>query len=320
MNSSGLTFATVEPPSAGATGGGAGTPRGGGAGRTASMGGAQEAPRGAGTGLEADLANLRKMAKKDDSTPPDASRGGGIENTNKNQWRFSGGGDGGRGGPTIGSPPPAGGAGSSRGGGVGALPGSSRGGVPGMSRGEGSPSPTQSPGGPNYPQDKGRAGKDHGIDGRSDDGRLRDGGPAGRDAQTRPDAAPRRGWGWGGGGGGGRGGRKVDKGAGAGSPQGSPDAPGRGGSGGGDGSRSRGGQGGNGASPAAVDSKASVEDILASMGLNSEVGLGPDGRPGVGSVTPRRPEDLMADAGGGESGGGGKRGVFGRIWNKGKKK
>ncbi|CAM9338444.1 unnamed protein product [Ectocarpus fasciculatus] len=77
--------------------------------------------------------------------------------------------------------------------------------------------------------------------------------------------------------------------------------------------------GSHGAGPPVIDSKASAEDILASMGLKSGASLGSD-RLTVGGGA-RTPEDMMAAAngGGGDDGGDqgeGKKGLFRGLWNR----
>ncbi|CAM9759864.1 unnamed protein product [Ectocarpus sp. 6 AP-2014] len=77
------------------------------------------------------------------------------------------------------------------------------------------------------------------------------------------------------------------------------------------------GVGGAAGPPIMIDSKASAEDILASMGLKSGAGLGSDRLAAGGGA--RTPEDMMAAA---SSGGGdgdqreGKKGLFRGLWNR----
>ncbi|CAM9449648.1 unnamed protein product [Ectocarpus sp. 4 AP-2014] len=78
------------------------------------------------------------------------------------------------------------------------------------------------------------------------------------------------------------------------------------------------GIGGGAGPPIMIDSKASADDILASMGLKSGAGLGSDRVTAVGGA--RTPEDMMAAAssGGGDGGGQleGKKGLFRGLWNR----
>lgn len=172
----------------------------------------------------------------------------------------------------------------------GGVPGTNRGTVPGgVQRGEASP---PAPGDWNRQQ--------QGLGGArgagAGDSRFRDRDSAhasgeGRDAPSKPDAARRRSWGRGG--------------------------PG-GGEGGGDAGRSPGGaaagRGSDGGPSFKIDSGATEDDILASMGLKSGVGLGPAGGGGA-----RTPEEMMAagsGSGGDKDGGGKKKGLFGGLWNR----
>lgn len=77
------------------------------------------------------------------------------------------------------------------------------------------------------------------------------------------------------------------------------------------------GIGGGAGPPVMIDSKASAEDILASMGLKSGAGLGSDRLTASGGA--RTPEDMMAAANGGGDGGDhgeGKKGLFRGLWNR----
>lgn len=74
-----------------------------------------------------------------------------------------------------------------------------------------------------------------------------------------------------------------------------------------------GGGGGAGGLPFKVDSQASTEEILASMGLKSGVGLGP------GGAGARTPEDMMAagsSSGDDQGGVRRKKGLFSGLWNR----
>lgn len=341
MDASGLTFAAAPPrndpaasrrgqplPERDAAGGGGdsgsapgpagGAGEGGVGGRTASMGGTRDGVLGGGAGLEADLANLGKK-KKDAAAPPVASgKGAGLENTNeKNRWPFSGtsrsggrpagAGAGSRGSsstpPTPTPPVGGGGAPTFRGGGPVAA-----------TRGEPS-SAMPASGGRKGARGSGSAEKGETVE--RDGGRLRDssGTTGGREEQQpKPDVARRRGWGRNGG----RGGVPSGSGGGdGGSPQGAgiPDATAAAAA-----AATAGRGGADRVGSAAIDSKSSPEDILASMGLKSGVSLGPDGV-GRGPAAFRTPEEIMAESNGGRAGGkktneGGKTGLFGRLWNK----
>lgn len=346
MSSSDLTFTAAPPPTAKrptAPGPGRqppptrnpnsdgnfapakGTPggegRGSGAGsRTATMGGGRDGSiSGAESSLEADLASLGKKTKgqpQGAGASPDGrgKGGGGFENTNENRLPFSGV----SGGPGPGARPPVveegvgvGGAPTSRGGGAGTIPGSNRGAVPGMARGKPTAPTAPEPAGrgPKGLQGLRRAGAEGdvevGADGSLGQG---SGGTGRRDTPPKPEAVPRRGWGRGGGGGGGH----NSKGGGS---QGlsrdssNPNLPAA--------TAGQGDSGGSGSSkPFVLDSKASAEDILASMGLKSGLDLGPDGLAGVGASS-RTPKDLMGEgsAANGSSDGQAKKGLFGRLWN-----
>ncbi|CAM9577576.1 unnamed protein product [Ectocarpus sp. 8 AP-2014] len=78
------------------------------------------------------------------------------------------------------------------------------------------------------------------------------------------------------------------------------------------------GIGGAAGPPIMIDSKASAEDILASMGLKSGAGLGSDRLTAGGGA--RTPEDMMAAASSGGGDGGdqreGKKGLFHGLWNR----
>lgn len=76
------------------------------------------------------------------------------------------------------------------------------------------------------------------------------------------------------------------------------------------------GRGSDGRPSFKIDSTASAEDILASMGLKSGVGLG---TAAGGGGRARTPEDMMAagsSSGGDEGGSGKKKGLFGGLWNR----
>lgn len=330
MDASGLNFTTAprSEGSAASRGGKSGLDgkhdsatstsagRGGrGVSRFADRGGARENV--SSTGLEADLAN-RGKAQGSHASSGATGKAERLENTNPSRWPFAGTGGGGGGGRTTGrevggterrgSPPTGGGVSSSRDGVTGAISESTRGPGPGTTRGEASP-PEPAPGGPKALKGLGGTGIEDTVDSSDGDGgRLRDSsGTDGRDASAtaKPAVARRRGWGGGGGSGGGQ---KSGPGGGQTSSldSSSPAVTGQGNSGH-DG-------------PVAIDSKASAEDILASMGLKKGLRLGPDGMAGGGAA--QTPEDVMAGNGGGGdvqgkgNGGEGKRGLFGRLWSK----
>lgn len=321
MDASGLTFSVApashapasssrEPPPSPDRNAGGDSPdpasgtagEGSGVGRAASM---RDGAQGAGTGLEADLARLG--GKVEDTAAPSLPVGGkaagGLENAKKDRWPFSG--TGGRSSP----PPAGGGVAASRAGEAGTIPGSNRGAIPGMERGE-------APDDPKGAQGLDRAGRREAV--------------GGGDAPANPDAGRRRGWGRPVGRGGGQ------SGGGNGGAQQSAQNVGGGGGGSDVAGAGRGGSGsGGGGGSAAFDSKASAEEILASMGLKSGLSLGPDGLTGGGAgvAAPgvKTPAEMMAESRGGGGGGGGvqddtgdggKQGLFDRLWNgkKGKRK
>ncbi|CAB1110945.1 unnamed protein product [Ectocarpus sp. CCAP 1310/34] len=77
------------------------------------------------------------------------------------------------------------------------------------------------------------------------------------------------------------------------------------------------GIGGSAGPPIMIDSKASADDILASMGLKSGTGLGSDRLTAGGGA--RTPEDMMAAASSGGGNGGDqreKKGLFRRFWDR----
>ena len=169
------------------------------------------------------------------------------------------------------------------------APGTSRGTVPG--RGQRAEASPPAPGDWNGQQQDLGGARGMGVgDSRFGD---RENAGAGRYA-SKPDAARRRSWG--------RDGLGGEEGA-------------------GDGGRGPGGaaagRGSDGRPSFKIDSTASADDILASMGLKSGVGLGPAGGGGGGA---RTPEDMMAagSSGGGDEGGSGKKkkGLFGGLWNR----
>lgn len=332
MDTSGLTFTAApaghgspasprEQPLPGRSAGGdshdpaPGTAGGGsGVGRAASM---RDGAQGAGPGLEADLAHLGNKAGDAAPKLPVGGKGAALENAKNDRRPFSG-----TGGPAGRSPPPAGGGvgggggvSASRAGEAGTIPGSNRGAIPGRTRGETSPE-LPATGDPRDMKGSDRAGRREAV---------------GVDAPANPDAGRRRGWG-----------RPVGRGGGqtGGGNGGAQPSQNVGGGGGGSdiAAAGRGGSSSNGGGTAAIDSKASAEDILASMGLKSGLSLGPDGVTGgvpagaaKAPVGARTPAEMMAASSGGGAGGGGsvedtgeggKQGLFGRLWNgkKGKRK
>lgn len=274
---------------------------GGGSGGVGRIGRSRGGAGGAGAGLEADLAKLGKGTDL-------GGAGEGLENTNTNQWPFSGPGSGRGPADDRRGPPPAGVA-------------ASRGTVPGTTRGEASPLPGGAAGGDGVPNTslrdsmRSRLGEEQGGSPNpveADGGLRRDNRASERDAQAnKADASPRRGWGTGGG----KGGRNSDRGG-----TGSPDTVGPG----------RGQDSNGGAPPVRIDSKASAEDILASMGLKSGLPFGADGLSSGRGAGGKTPQEMMDESrggvgrGGAEKGGDGgegveKKGLFGRLF-KGKQK
>ncbi|CAN0546615.1 unnamed protein product [Ectocarpus sp. 12 AP-2014] len=298
MDTSGLTFAvappTHDPPSQRDLGNSGNTnsvsPQGTGVGeRTANMGGSAGVERASSRGTasrpgrEAELAS--QFGRADEAAGAIPSREGrareGFENIGREL-------------PSSGQRGPAGGddgarraAGEDR-----TYPGSARGTGPGRpQRGEASRASTD----PldlwnDQDLDRGREARGGGGE------RLKDSsGGGGRNAPSTPDVGHRRRWGQSGDG---------DFGDAAGGSHGAAAPPP--------------GIGGGAGPPIMIDSKASADDILESMGLKSGAGLGSDRLTAGGGA--RTPEDMMAAASSGGGDGGdqreGKKGLFRGLWNR----